>query len=256
MASVKHYSADGATQALSQDFGTLVSDVVEVDSARRKYAVENVADRILGASPFTGLILTIEPVGTNDGWTMYFTATDPNGTLSKPWGPTDDAPDVTVGGVYGAWGSTGTKGCVVTAINATGETTPSGERSFVIGATDQIATVDWEQVPGATSYRVYFTNTPGDYSSSTVVVVPGSTTTVDLDGTGSVGSPPSTNTTGGAGPDYGTPPAFNMFTQLDKNVGALAIGRQWFYYACLKVPAGTSSVGNRRAVRIRLKETL
>ena len=256
MATVRHYSADGATLITNQDFGTLVSGVIEVDSTRRKFALENIADRPLGEyPPFSSLLLTIQAVGDNDGAVFYYTATDPNGTLSKPWGPTDSAPDVTVSLDAGYWGSTGTKGVVVTALNATGETVAGGERTFNITDLSQIAAVDWEQTPGATSYRVYFTDTPGDYSAAKYVTVsPGATTTVDLDGIGTPGSPPSANTTGGAGPGYGTPPAIGSFSQVDKSIGALAIGQQWFYYAVVRVTPGASAIGNRRAVRVLPRE--
>lgn len=260
---VRHLSANGRTAISQQNWPTIVSDILEAVSTPLKFAIENRGDRVLGAAPFSGLFLTIEQVGANDGHLYYFTAYDASGTLSRPWGDTPNgAPEAAVGasGDGGVWSGTGLKGVVVTAVNAMGETIASVEATFQITATTQRVTIQWEEVPGAEGYRVYVTGTPGNYSGDHLVAdesdldEQGSTTLV-YDGTAAEpGAPPTENTTGGAGPTYGTPPDDSEFDQVNKAIGELAIGQQWFYWARLVVPPGTTEVGNRRAVRVLPRE--
>src|SRR3990167_4590539 len=93
---------------------------------------------------------------------------------------------------------------VVTALNANGETTSSTEASRVIdGVTETAVTLTWNELTGATSYRiygratgaqnVYFTVTEavGDDTDSTV-------TFTDTGSAGTAGTVPTTNSTGGA----------------------------------------------------------
>jgi hypothetical protein len=256
---VKHLAADGATEQSQQTWGPFVSGDSEVDSDPIKFGVENVDGRVLGTTPFTGLFLEIVQSGTNDGYTFYFTADDPNGTLSKPWGlGTSGAPSISVGGSGGSWGTTGTYGIKITALNATGETIGSVEGTFTISGTGQKATYTWVQTPGATSYKIYRTDSPGTYGASTfrTTVSGGATDTFQDDGTAtSSGTPPSANTTGGAGPEYGDAPDDGDFSADALTIalaagGGLAIGQQWFYWARIKVPAATSEVGNTRTLNI------
>lgn len=257
-AEIKHIAADGATQQAQQTWGPFVSGAVEVDSDRVKFGVENIGTRVLGASPFANLLLEIQQVGANDGWTFYYTNVDTNGTLSKPWGlGAAGAPSISVGGATGAWGATGTYGVKVSATNATGETIGSTEGTFTISATTQRATYTWVQTPGATGYKVFRTSSPGTYGATTLVatIVGGAVVTYADDGAAAAaGTPRSDNTSGGAGPTYGTPPALVSFDQTDKVIASggtgLAIGQQWFYWAVIKVPANTSEVGNTRTLNV------
>lgn len=265
-ANIKHLSADGATVIVQQIFPTLVSDAVEVTGTRTKFALENVSTRPLGASPFSGLFLKIESVGSNDGRNFIFTALDPNGTCSKPWGAGLDAGGVPNGsptavvsaaGMGGVWGALQTYGVVITATNALGETIASVQQTFTITVATQKVTYTWTQVPGATGYKVYRTATPGTYGATTLraTIVGGATTTFeDIGSATGAGIPPLTNTTGGAGPAFGTPPVIGNFAQTDLAIGVLAIGQQFFYWMVEKVPAGTSEIGNKRTARIIPRE--
>lgn len=260
MAEIRHLNKDGATTQALQSFGPFVSGATEVRSDKVKFGVENVDDRPLGATPLAQLLLEIEQVGSNDGFNFYFTADDGSGTISKPWGTGDGgAPTVaiTAAGAGGVWGSTGTKGVKIVAKNATGKTIGSTELTFLIDDTTKKATYTWVQTPGATGYEVHRTDTPGTYGASTfrALVTPGSTITFQDDGSAtSAGSVPADNTTGGAGPTYGTPPADGSFDQTDKVIAlapnGLAVGQQWFYWAQIRVPAHTAEVGNRRTLNV------
>jgi hypothetical protein len=254
---VKHYSADGATVLTQNTWGPFVSGAAEVQSSRIKFALENVDSRVFGVTPFTSVSLAIQQSGTNDGYLYVYTAADGSGTVSKPFGAgTLGAPTaviVTSGGSF----TPGTYGYKITATNATGETIGSTEVSINVGlATDRVQ-LNWIQTPGATGYKVYRTTTPGTYGATTLRTTIGSGATITFTDDGSAtssGTPPTTNTTGGAGPAFGTPPAIGSFTQVDKliasNPTGLRVGEQYFYWAVIKVPALTSDVGNTRVARI------
>lgn len=254
---VKHFSADGATVLTQNTWGPFVSGAVEVQSSRLKFALENVDARSLGASPFSLVNLEIEQSGTNDGYLYFYTALDTSGTISKPFGagalgaPT--ATIVTTGGSF----TPGTYGYKISATNATGETIGSTEVSINVGlATDRVQ-LNWIQTPGATGYKVFRTPTPGTYGASTLRATIGSGATITYTDDGaatSAGTPRADNTTGGASPTYGTPPAVGSFTQADKLIAAaptgLRVGEQFFYWAMIKIPALTSELGNTRVLRV------
>jgi len=269
-ANIKYRTADGFTQLIGNqtDIGTIVSlSAAEVDVAPIKICLENIGDRALGAGSFSALLLKRVQVGTNTGVNFVFTSDgDPNGTISKPWGLGVDINDVLTGapvatltGPYGSWASTGTKGAVVTALNATGETIASVEVTFIVASLSDEFALEWEDTPDATDYNVYVTDTPGTYGASTFFVnVPYSNCTLDGSATSS-GTPPLANTTGGAGPSYGTAPVLGDFTAADKTIavigdGGLAVGQQWFFWFDAKVPAGSTSLGNKRAMKLFPKE--
>lgn len=265
MADIRHLAADGATTLSQQNFGAIASGAAEVDSTMIKFGLENISDHKLGIAPFSGINLTLEFVGDNDGKSFYFTAADA-ATISRPWGDGAlGAPTATLGGLAdgGVWGAIGIYGYVVTATNATGETIASAEITANVIDTTQRVTLAWKVVPGATGYKVYRTavggaGTYGATSLRSTIVSGGTITFLDNGAAPGAGTPAVVNTTGGAGPAYGTPPAIGSFTQADKIIATsptgLAIGQEWFYWAVLKVPPGTSSVGNRRAVRVLPKE--
>ena len=258
MAEIKHIAADGATAQAQQTWGPFVSGTIEVRSTKIKFGVENVGTRVLGISPFAQLALAIKQAGTNNGHTYYYTAADPNGTLSKPWGTsTGGSPVVTfqIGG--GVWGATGTYGVKIAATNATGETIGCTEATFTISAVTQKATYTWVQTPGATGYKVYRTATPGTYGATTLRATIGGGATVTYQDDGSAtgaGTPRTDNTTGGVGPAYGTVPIDGNFSQTDKVIASaptgLAIGQQWFYWAQVRIPAASSEIGNRRTLNV------
>jgi len=263
---VKYLAADGATALQQQNWPQQVSDIATVLSTPLKFSVDNNGTRALGVSPFTGLFLTIEQVGTNDGWTFARTALDSVSlTLSKPWGAAVDgngfftgAPTAVVTLAGGGSWTPGTYGIKVTATNAAGETVGSVEVTFVIANATDKATITWNVVAGATGYKVYLTPTPGTYGATSLRATIGSGGTVTYDAltqTGlAAGTPPLTNTSGGAGPAFGTPPADGAFTSADKSMGAMSPGQQFFFWGRLVIPPGQSEVGNQRVFRILPKE--
>lgn len=276
---VKHLEADGATVLQQKNWGAFASSLTaEVDSVRLKFAIENNGTRVLGVDPFGGFFLKIQQIGENDGFTFVDFAADTNGTISKPWGdgldsggePNGAPTTQDLGGPYGVWGSTGNKGIKVTALNATGETIGSNEAIFNVSSLDSEWQYDWDPVPGATAYNIYRTDTPGTYSSTSFRANNagnGNTTFVD-DGSATTGAdpyvptdgePPADNTTGGAGPTYGTAPAIGSFSQTALTIAldptGFAIGQQFFYWAVLKIPAGTGEEDNTRTSR-RLPEEI
>lgn len=109
--------------------------------------------------------------------------------------PVQSAATVTTsdGGIFG---STGNKFYKITATNAIGETTGSGEQSANVAATTSSVTLHWAAVAGATGYKIYRGTATGaeDHLVGTV----GSGTTLlfkDTGSTGTVVSPPGSNTT-------------------------------------------------------------
>lgn len=269
-ANCKYRGPDGFTQFLGNqdDLGQIVSLAsAEVDSTRVKFCVENIGDRPLGVSPFSALVLRRVQVGANDGWTYVLTTDgDPNGTISKPWGLGVDsggarngAPVATLAGPYGSWASTGAKGVVVTAVKGAGETIASVEVTFTVAGLSEEWLIEWEDVPGADSYNVYGTDTPGSYGASSFLANVAISQYSHDGASPSSGQPPSANTTGGAGPTYGTPPSFVSFTGTDKTIalagdGGLAPGQQWFAWFVAKIPAGSIAAGNKRVMKLFPKE--
>ena len=138
----------------------------------------------------------ITAIVSNDGFSMVQFALD-TVTLSAPWGfsGATGAP-----GAGGVWGSTGVRGYKITALSALGETAPSQEATVNIDVVTKKVTLTWVQVPGATGYRIYRTDTPGTYGASTFRVQIGSGATITFldDGSAtSAGTPPVQNTTAG-----------------------------------------------------------
>lgn len=259
---IRYRSADGFTliPGPTEDLGQVAASLSDVVlTTPLKICLENAGDRAIGADPFLSVVLRRVAVGSNDGVGFIRTAADPNGTLSRPWGddtlasvPTG-APTADLVGPYGTW-TPGTYGVVATALNGTGETIASEEKTFTAGATDL-----WEYninaVPGATLYRFYRTATPGTYGASTLVYEGPYTVFQDDGSAPSAGTPPEENTTGGAGPSYGSAPADGSFNTTDITIASapngLAVGRQFFFYLRLRLPAGASQVGNKRQGQVK-----
>lgn len=246
-ASVKHLSADGATQITEKIWPDAIAG--EVQTAE-KFAVENNGDRDLGESP-SALVLSIEKVGTNDGDTMMRIGKDVP-TISPPFKVLISLTGAGAGGVFA---STGVHSYRITVFNATGETIGSVEVSINVDDVTKKVQLSWSQPPGSfTGYKVYRTTTAGSYpdpSLRATIGSPSTTTFVD-DGTAvSTGALPLTNTTGGAGPTFGTPPALGT---ADLNFGELEIGQSGYYWVNRVIPGGTSETGNPRLAQLKFTE--
>src|SRR5262249_47566224 len=66
---------------------------------------------------------------------------------------------------------------VITAITPNGETTKSNETSLAPSGTNKTATLTWSQVPNATGYNVYRSNTADSYGASSLLTTIGSGST-------------------------------------------------------------------------------
>lgn len=106
--------------------------------------------------------------------------------------PTQNAPSTaTTGGTLAA----ATYYYKVSALNAAGETLPSGEQSQVTTGSTSTVTVNWAAVPGATSYRVY-RGTAAGAENVYFTAGAGATSFVDTGAAGTAGTPAAANTTG------------------------------------------------------------
>jgi len=233
-ASIRHLANDGNTSITGKTWPDIFATQPAATGTPEKFAVENNGDRAL-----VTVQLRIAQAGGSDGHTMVRLVAD-TATLSAPYSFA-----AAVGPTGGTWGATGTRYWRITATNATGETAGSLEASFNVTDTAKKVTLTWAAVAGATGYKVYRSATSGVYTTPALRATLGAVTTYDDEGAAvGAGALPSANTTGGAAPDYGTPPSGWGVGPLA--VGTLAIGRQWFYWANRVVPGGTPEAGNDR----------
>ncbi len=237
----KHEQADGITQLLAQVWPDAYAGVAQTAA---KFAVENAGDRTA-----LNVSCSIVQVGTNDGYGQLRIAVCPN-TISKPFGVTATLSAAGQGGIW----TPGQYYWVVTAENATGQTIASLEVTVNVDVATKRVTIAWSQVTGATGYRVYRSQVSGSYTTpSLAAIVNGGATLSWIDGGGSLssGAPPAANTTGGAAPAYGTPPALGYGPLT---VGNLAVGQQFFYWVNRVVPESTSDDDNPRQALIQFAE--
>lgn len=234
-ASIRHLSKDGATTITGKTWPDIFATQPATTGTAEKFAVENNGDRTLVSVEFS-----LAQAGGSDGYTMVRIVAD-TATLSAPY-----TFAAALGPTGGAWGSTGTRYWRITALNATGETAGSLEVSFNVTDTAKKVALTWAAVAGATGYKLYRSTTSGVYTTPALRATLGAVATYDDDGSAvSAGALPSANTTGGAAPNYGTPPG-GVWGGGPLAVGGLAIGRQWFYWANRVVPGGTPEAGNDR----------
>src|SRR5437879_4537511 len=109
-ANVQHLDSDGATAIVSFTFPDAVAGQNQMP---KKFAFQNVGDRALN-----NVQIARTAFGQNDGVNQVVVATD-TATLSKTYGVTAA---LTAAGAGGLWGSAGTRGFRITALNAIGET--------------------------------------------------------------------------------------------------------------------------------------
>jgi hypothetical protein len=239
-ASGKHLDSDGATVIVAKTWPDATAGDVQT---AKKFGIEN-----NGTVDFATLVASILAISGNDGATELRIGLD-TATLSHPWNVVAGTP--TAGGAFTA----GTYFVVITAFNGTGETTSSAEVTFTVTANQKV-TITWDEVVGASGYRVYLSTTSGVYGASSKVggdITPSSTHTVTInDETVGAGQPPSDNTTGGLSPAYGTPPALST-TPI--SFGSIKKTQQAFYWVNRVIPQSTPSDGNPRAAQISFAYT-
>ena len=254
---VQHFLADGATAITGVQ---LVNILAGTTGVALKFGVKNVGDRALGNGfdSSTNITASIESVPGNDGSTRFRAALDTSGTLTPPFGveltlgPTADG---------GVWAATGEYGYVIVAKVASGSATnASDEVTIQVDDVTKRVTITTPAVTGATGYNIYRTPTPGTYGASTLLVSvgAGAINYVDSGVATSSGTPATTNTTGGAGPTYGTPPAgLNTAVApflIGQSPGTLEIGEMAFYWVNRVVPSNSTPAGNPRASRMTFTE--
>jgi len=189
MANVQHFDSDGATQITQQNWADAFSGQIQTP---KKFGVRNISDRPLG-----GVAVTIEiqqAVPGNDGH-LQLRLADEAATLPGPWGVSAVAQSGTGSFVLG-----GTKGYRVTSVSAIGESTSAMEATVALPSTGSVVALSWIQVVGAVGYRVYRTDVPGTYGSTSFLTVIGSGAQISMvDGGGplATGSPAADNRTAG-----------------------------------------------------------
>ena len=239
----KHYSADGATQITGISLAKAYAGATQT---AKKFYLQNVGDRASDPEE-----LRIGEVSGNDGSPMIRIGLDVDSVM-PPFGLAAVLGATAQGGV---WGATGLVYWVVVAVNATGETVASLEVSVNVDDTTKKVTLDWEQSPGATGYKVFRTTDPGVYGASSrraTLSGIGSTTYVDDGDALASGTPLTENTTGGAAPTYGTPPTLGTAALV---LGEIAIGQWVCYWLNRVVPAATPELGNPRQALLQFVET-
>jgi len=232
--------ADGATLIQSEELAALLAGALDTPV---KFGILNGGDEAFAA----GALARIAVVGSSDGATQLRLAFDPV-TLSPPWGLSG-----TVSGPSsGVWPGLGIKAAVVVAVNATGQTVRSVEATATISDLTSRITWAWQQVTGATGYRLYRSTTPGTYTTPSLIANEatlagaGTVQFIDDGSSPAAGAPPATNTTAGAAPTYGTPPAMASLGTADVTLGALAVGRYAFIWVGRVVAPATTALGNKR----------
>ncbi len=151
----------------------------------------SLSDRVLA-----NVVDLITAIVNNDGFSMVFFADDPV-TLSSPSGL---AAVTGASGVGGVWSGVGVRGYKITSLSAIGQSAPAPEVTVNVDDTTKKVTLTWTQVPGATGYKIYRTDTPGTYGASSLRTTIGSGATVTFLDDGSAtatGTPPTQNTTAG-----------------------------------------------------------
>jgi hypothetical protein len=253
---VQHFLADGATAITGVQLSNILAGTT---GTPLKFGVKNVGDRPLGNAFNSATNVTLSIVATpgNDGSTRFRAAADASGTLSPPFGFTATLGAAADGGV---WGATGEYEYVAVAKNGTGATIGSSGVTVQVDDTTKRVTLAAPGVTGATTYDLYRTATPGTYGASTFLanVGAGAINFVDDGSATGAGTPPLTNTTGGAGPTYGTPPAgLNTAVSpflIGQSPGTLEVGEMDFYWINRVVPSNSTPAGNPRQARIRTSE--
>lgn len=238
---LKYTSADNYTQITAIPLP--IGKAGDAQTAT-KYFVQNVGDR----DSLTET-LEIDPVGSNDGSAMLRIGLD-TATVMPPYGL---GYTLTAAGDGGAWGTPQTVYYVLTATNALGQTVASIELPVVIDVATKRAILTWPLITGATGYKLYRSATAGTYGASTLcaTIASGATLTYTDDGSAcGSGTPPAANTTGGAGPAYGTPPTLGT---APLTLGVLKMGQWACFWANRVIPTGTPG-GDRRLATLAFIE--
>lgn len=196
-----------------------------------------------GATTLVATIGSGATISYVDDGTAATTGTPPAVNTTAGWTPTLV---LSGSGAGGTWGATGVYYYTVVAFDSTGQPLAiSLEVSVNVDDTTKTVTVSYVAVPSAASYGVYRTTVPGLYLTALVATLAG-LSTVDsgaATGAGDVTLPPS----------YGVPPG--SFGTGAISYGAVAVGRQIFFWFDRVIPVFTLESTDFRAVLVATKET-
>lgn len=242
-ASLQHFDKSGGVIITEKNWPDAIAGATQT---AEKFGVQNNGDR-----PLVNFTMEIELINPLTDGVMLRTGLD-TVTVSPPF---QVAAALTGAGAGGVWPGTGTRGWKITSTNATGETVGSLEVTVNVDDVTKKVTLTWTQPTGATGYKVYRTDVPGTYTTPALRATIGSGATtnfVDDGGAVSAGAPPADNTTGGAGPNYGTPPSVDTTDKLIDT--SFEIGQTAYYWVNWVIPGGTPELGNTRLYTLRFVE--
>jgi len=245
-ASARTLDKTGGAVISAKDWTDIVAGVL---STAEKFGFQNDGSRALDI-----ISAAIQQIGTNDGSSYARIGLD-TATISPPFGLVGVPEAGTVG-----WGGLGENRYVITATTALGETTRSFQELQVslINATDQIL-LTWLKPPGAslTGYKVYRTQRLGVAQTAqriATIADPDTLELVDTDQAGTAAtSAPSTNTTAGDTPNYGTAPSL-VTTPI--TLGAVAVGQAIFFWVNWLTSEAVSEIGNPRQFALVFTEAI
>lgn len=237
---ITHYLADGATPYTAKDWPNIFGGQT---GTAEKFGFRNTDERNWGA-----LAIALAAIPDNDGIDIARIGRD-TATLSPPFNIA-----ASLAGSDGVWGATGIVFYVITAFNGTGETIASLEKRVNVTDISKHVALTWDEITGATGYKVFRSTSSGVYGATSrraTVSGGGNNFYDDTGGSLSSGTPPSANTTGGAGPAYGTPPALDTASLA---VSAVKIGEMVFYWVNRVTTVGMANAGNPRQWDVVVEE--
>lgn len=237
-----HFDKTGTVAIASKTWPDILAG--ETGTAE-KFWIQNTGDIDLGTTPLA-LVADLQAVGDSDGVTRLRWGLD-TGSIGPPFSAA--VAEVTGSGV---WSTTGTVYYRLTAINAAGESQGSQELAATVTDAGKVQALSWTLPAGATGVKVYRSTTPGVYTSPALVATVGAVTSYTDTGTATgTGALPAANTTGGAGPAYGTAPTLGTATL---NFGTLRIGEARAYWVNRVIPPASTESGNDRIARRHFAE--
>lgn len=148
----------------------------------------------------------------------------------------------------GVWASTGSRFWRVVGYDTDGvEVANSFEATVNVDDGTKTVSLTWATITGASSIRVFRSQTSGTYVSALVTTLGGGATNYTDTGTATgVGDLTTT-------PTFGIPPLVTLNTAIAE--GSIAIGQMYFFWVKLDVPVSTPETGNPRLAFETARET-
>lgn len=151
-------------------------------------------------------------------------------------------------GAGGVWAGTGPQFWRVVGYDADGvEVANSFEATVNVDDTTKTVSLTWATITGASSIRVFRSQTSGLYTNALVTILGGGATNYIDTGTATgVGDLTTT-------PTFGIPPSITLNTAIAE--GNIAIGQMYFFWVKLDIPVSTPETGNPRLAFETAQET-